>query len=250
MRMLVRHHDPHWDDVNRLADDRFPLNPSGSRHVAISSHVRDELRRFRGIDARVSHNTLDMDSLTSGDGVGWRRRLGISADDIVLLHPATPYPRKEVAAAARFADEVAANWDGRVVYWLTGGSRDPMDGCGRYAFLSGRCHSAGDMYAAADAVLLTSSWEGWGNPVVEGAALDLPVVTGRWPALTEIRRLGVRDIPVSAPGAAARLLSEIGSGPGHRIEGLLAALSGSRLASELEELLSEAGSSSPGRTLR
>lgn len=242
MRMLIRHHDPHWDEVTRRPDKRFPIAPAGSRHVAISAHLRDRLREYRGIEAKVSFNTLDMDRLRYGDRVGCRRSLDISARDLVLLHPATPYSRKEVGVAARFADAVAAAWDGRVVYWLTGGSRDPLAGDGGYAFMTGRAANPADMYAATDAVLLTSSWEGWGNPVPEGAALGLPVVTGKWPALAEMRQLGLRDIPVSAPDAVARLLSELGGRAVHRGEELRTALDGSALSGELEELLSQAGS--------
>ena len=242
MRMLIRHHDPHWDEVTRRPDERFPIAPAGSRHVAISGHLRDRLREYRGIEATVCFNTLDMDLLRFGDGVGCRRSLGISARDLVLLHPATPYPRKAAVVAARFADAVAAAWDGRVVYWLTGGSRDPLAGQGRYVFMTGRAASPADMYAATDAVLLTSSWEGWGNPAPEGAALGLPVVTGQWPALAEMRQLGLRDIPVSAPDAVARLLSELGGRAVHRVEELRTALDGSALSGELEELLSIPGS--------
>jgi len=249
IQMLIRHHDPHWDHLTRLTDTRFPIDPEGSRHVAISSHVRDRLRLFRGIEARVLFNTLDMDRLLGGDRVGCRSGSGISARDLVLLHPVTAYPRKEVGVAARFADAVAARWDGRVVYWLTGGGRDPLAGQGRYEFMTGRCRSAADMYAAADAVLLTSSWEGWGNPVAEGAALGLPVVTGRWPALADMRRLGVRDIAVSAPDAVNRLLSEVRSRPVHRVAELRSALDGSRLADCLEELLT-AGAPPPAHPRR
>lgn len=241
MRMLIRHHDPHWDEATRRPDRRFPLDPQRSRHVAISGYLRDRLREQRGIDAQVCRNTLDMDRLMRGDRAGCRRECGLSEGDLVLLHPVTPYPRKDVGAAARFADTVAAGWDGRVVYWLTGGGPDPLSGHGRYTFMAGRHGSSADMYAAADAVLLTSSWEGWGNPVAEGAALGLPVVTGEWPALAEMRRIGLRDIPVSAPDAAARLLSEVGGRAAHRITQLRTALDGSRLPRELEELLAGAG---------
>lgn len=241
LRMLIRHHDPHWDELTRRPDERFPIAPAGSRHVAISGHLRDLLCEYRGIEAKVCFNTLDMEGLRGGDRVGFRRAAEISARDLVLLHPVSPYPRKAVDVAARFADAVAAARDGRVVYWLTGGSRDPLAGQGRYTFMTGRAASPADMYAAADAVLLTSSWEGWGNPAAEGAALGLPVVTGRWPALAEMRGLGLRDIAVSSPDAVERLLSEVGGGAVHRVEELRTALDGSRLPADLEELLSKAG---------
>ncbi len=242
MRMLIRHHDPHWDELTRRPDERFPIAPAGSRHVAISGHLRDRLREYRGIEAVVRFNTLDMDRLEGGDRAGFRRTAGISARDLVLLHPVSPYPRKAVDVAARFADAVAAGWHGRVVYWLTGGSRDPLAGQGRYTFMTGRAASPADMYAAADAVLLTSSWEGWGNPATEGAALGLPVVTGQWPALAEMRELGLRDIAVAAPDAVDRLLSETGGRAVHRVEEVRTALDGSRLPAAFDELLPGAGS--------
>ena len=240
MRMLVRHHDPHWDDVAvRSADARFPIAPRGSRHVAISAHLREQLQVRSGVESRVLFNTLDLPRLLGGDRALSRRAAGIAPGDLVLLHPATPYPRKQVGAAAQFADAVAREWDGRVIYWLTGGSTDPLAGGGRYVFNTGRSLSQADLYAAADAVLLTSSWEGWGNPVAEGAALGLPVVTGTWPALEEMRRLGVCDIPVAAPDAVARLIAEVDHRPGHRIEELTSALDNSRLTGELGMLLSQ-----------
>ena len=240
MGLLVRHHDPSWDEAIRRSDPRFPLNPRGAVHVAISAHLAQELERRRAIRARVMFNSLAMDELQGGDRAGTRRSLGLAEDDLVLLHPATPYPRKNVATAARFADAVAAQHQGRVVYWLTGGAADPLGGQGRNHFLAGRSGSRADLYAAADAVLLTSSWEGWGNPVAEGAALGLPVVTGTWPALEEMRALGVRDIPVAAPDAVERLLHAMARGTGHRVMALRSALDHSRLATELASLLGRA----------
>ena len=242
MRMVVRHHDPDWDHHTRGRDDRFPLNPRGACHVAISSHVGEQLRRRRGIHSNVLFNTLELDTLLDGDRSACRRDFGFSDRDLVLLHPVTPYRRKQVEVAARFADSVCRRWDGRVVYWLTGAGRDPLEGRGRYIFHPGHCGSRADMYAAADAVLLTSAWEGWGVPAAEAAALGLPIVTGRWPALADMRRLGLRDIPVSAPDAVSRLLAEVGGKTAHRVDEFRAALGGAGLTDDLRDLLSKAGS--------
>ena len=242
MGMVIRHHDPHWDEATRDLDTRFPLDPRGARHVAISSHLREQLRQRRGIDADVLFSTLELDSLLDGDRSAGRREFGIGDRDLVLLHPVTPYRRKQVGVAARFADSVGRRHNGRVVYWLTGGDTDPLAGEGRYEFRTGYCASRADMYAAADAVLLPSSWEGWGSPAAEAAALGLPLVTGRWPALADMRRLGLRDIPVSAPDAVARLLAEVDGTAAHRVDELRAALGGAGLAGVLGDLLSKAGS--------
>ncbi len=237
MRMVVRHHDPSWDGFGRIADPRFPLAPAHAAHVAISAYLRDHLWRRRGIHAAVMLNPIDLKDILGGNRARIRKAMAIDDDDLVLLHPVTPYPRKNVSAAARFADAVAVARGGRVVYWLTGGSTDPLPGGGRYRFITGRCGSRANLYAAADAVLLTSYWEGWGNPVAEAAAVALPVVTGEWPALDELRHIGLRDIPVAAPDAVSRLLAEVGRQTSHRVESLRGALAISQLVPQLETLL-------------
>ncbi|MEV0650610.1 glycosyltransferase [Phytomonospora sp. NPDC050363] len=49
-----------------------------------------------------------------------------------------------------------------------------------------------DVYAAADVVLFPSTWEGWGLPVVEGAAAGRLIVAGPYPVLDEIREAGIK----------------------------------------------------------
>ncbi len=57
-------------------------------------------------------------------------------------------------------------------------------------------------------MLLPSTWEGWGLPVVEAAAAGKPVVAGPYPVLAEIRALGVTVWDPEDVGGVAALLSD------------------------------------------
>ena len=101
-----------------------------------------------------------------------------------------------------------------MVYWLTGGD-NPLTGQQDYEFRRGRFADASTMYAVADAVLLPSTWEGFGLPALEAGLLQLPLLAGRRPALTEMGELGLRPVHVDQPDAVDALLDQITEGSRH-----------------------------------
>jgi glycosyltransferase involved in cell wall biosynthesis len=63
-----------------------------------------------------------------------------------------------------------------------------------------------DAYAAADLVVFPSTWEGFGNPVIESIAHRRPIVVADYPALDEIRAFGVQLLSVDDLGGVAAWL--------------------------------------------
>ena len=132
-------------------------------------------------------------------------------DERLLLHPVRAIDRKNVPAALALAEAVGAT------YWLPGPAEDGYGPDARRASLAGHHASRGrccstrprrppamaDAYAACDAVLFPSRWEGFGNPPIEAAAHRRPVVVGHYPVADELRDLGFRWLDPDDPGALA-----------------------------------------------
>lgn len=191
--VILRHHDPAWQRVQlRPVDgDVVPLHHPAHLHVLINSLTeREFLARWPSLRTRVVHNRVDVAGLASGDRAGTRARLGFSEQDHVVVHPArVEGTSKNIPGAADFVRALSARL-GHVRYWLTDDAPCPAVE-GLPGVVRGRVASPADLYAAADLVLLPSTWEGWGLPVCEAAAASRFVVAGPYPVLDEIRALGL-----------------------------------------------------------
>jgi mannosylglucosylglycerate synthase len=132
-----------------------------------------------------------------------------------VLQPTRAIPRKNVPGGLRFAEALAELVrDRRVVYWLTGPAEDgygpalarELEATALPVVL-GRAARPADAYAAADVVVFPSTWEGFGNPVVEAVVARKPLATRRYPVLDEILAAGVQVFSVEDPGALAAWLA-------------------------------------------
>ncbi len=198
---ILHHHDLAWQR-SHLATmaDGFPPDDPAWAHVTINQLSRRELAD-RGIEAVAIPNCFDTRA-AAGDRDRARAALGVETGERLLLHPTRAIPRKNVPAAVRLAEAVGAT------YWLLG---PPEDGYGPELdrLLAGTTArvvrgtppgvALADAYAAADAVTLPSTWEGFGNATVESAVHRRPLAVGSYPVAREIAAYGFRWFPADDP---------------------------------------------------
>ena len=177
-RVVFHHHDLPWQRAG-LADAR--RHPAAPAELAARHHQRPLARAAREPRLRRGHAAQRVRPRSARAAIATRPRaeFGFAPDDLVLLQPTRAIPRKNIPAAIAFATELARREpDRNVRLWITGPAEDGYDDVfararrrvGRCRSPSGGPTSAPDAYAAADLVLFPSTWEGFGNPVIESIA--------------------------------------------------------------------------------
>jgi mannosylglucosylglycerate synthase len=212
--VAFHHHDLPWQRAGLFCPPGIPPRRAHSLHVTINEHSRQELAH-RGFEAITIRNAFDLDPVR-GDRDATRAAFGFSPDDLVLVQPTRAIPRKNVPGAIRFAAALAPLFPDRALrLWITGPAEDRYgDVFDRLVADSpvpitvGRAASAADAYAAADLVVFPSTWEGFGNPVIESIAHRRAIAVGDYPVLDELRGFGVELLSVDEPGSAAEWLRD------------------------------------------
>jgi glycosyltransferase involved in cell wall biosynthesis len=193
---ILHHHDLPWQRPATTGVEEVPDSEAWV-HVAINDFSAAELRQ-RGYRAvvRIHNAFFDKGPQLSRASVRASIRAGTRP---VYLHPSRAISRKRVDLAMEVAFRAGA------VYWLTGRAEDgyakELERLKRRYKTKGLriWHGPGlfgaglaieDAYHAADAVLLPSSWEGFGNATVEGSIARKPVMTGDHPVARELMRFG------------------------------------------------------------
>lgn len=212
-RVVFHHHDLPWQRAGLPTPPNVPPRRADSLHVTINDHSRVQLEN-RGFHAITLRNAFDLDPVR-GDRGHTRAAFGFTHDDVVLLQPTRAIPRKNIPAAIEFAAELARREPARAFrLWITGPAEDGYDDVfarlvagSTVPVTVGRAASAPDAYAAADVILFPSTWEGFGNPVIESIAHRRPIVVGHYPALDELRGFGVRLLSIDDVGTVQDWLS-------------------------------------------
>jgi glycosyltransferase involved in cell wall biosynthesis len=216
-RVIFRHHDLAWQrrTLKHLENDFPPRAPAGAVHVPINLRSRRELEARGYEHATTIHNYFDFDE-PRGDREQTRKQFGFEDDEFVLFQPARAIERKNVPGGLRFAQQLqqlAPNLNLR--YWLSGPAEDGYAPTlerilerAPVPVTLGRAPTAADAYAAADLVVIPSTWEGFGNPVLESIVHRRPAAVFPYPVLAEIAAAGVRAFSTERPDAVVRFLAE------------------------------------------
>jgi glycosyltransferase involved in cell wall biosynthesis len=221
---VLRHHDLPWQRPH-LAHLPPPPDDPAWGHVTINELSRRELAE-RGIHATTIYNSFDPDPVPvvagGGEGGGGgggeggregvRQALGVAPGARLLLQPTRALARKNVAGGLALAAAVGGT------YWLLGPAEDGYGPELDRLVAGARCPvllgpgtvplTIAEAYAACDAVLLPSIWEGFGNPSVESATYRRPLAIGPYPVAAELAAFGFRWFDSNEPLPLAAWLDD------------------------------------------
>jgi mannosylglucosylglycerate synthase len=196
---VLHHHDLPWQRERFTDVEGWPPDDPAWLHVTINDLSRRQLAE-RGIRAVTVYNGFREEP--PGRRALARRRLDIARRGLLLLQPTRAIARKNLTAGVALAQGLGA------AYWLTGPAEEGYGREARAILAAAPCPvrrglpsglTMADAYAAADAVVLPSFWEGFGCPTIESALHRRPIAVADYPVASEIGRLGFRWFPVDDP---------------------------------------------------
>ena len=202
---VAHHHDFYWErtrfsvtavgDYLRMA---FPPNLPNIEHVVINSAAQEELALRTGIAAAIIPNVLDFDNrpvVHEKDTLAFRRRIGLKAEDFLILQPTRIVQRKGIEHAIELVHELgnhhfkllisheAGDEGFEYAEWLTDHAREHgVD----LRLIGTRVPEAPDrptlweLYAHADFITYPSLYEGFGNAFLEAVYFSKPLLINRY----------------------------------------------------------------------
>lgn len=203
---IFHHHDLAWQR-SHLAHLEGPRDSVGWHHVVINEISRRQLQE-RGITSTLVMNSFDCDPPT-GDRDRTRRALEVGGRTLVLL-ATRAIPRKNVQAALSLCAQLNA------MLWILGPSEegfgpelDSLLAASAVEVVRGiRDFSIHDAYAACDLVAMPSTWEGFGNPVLESVTHRRPLAAYPYPVAREIESFGLRFFGLDEVASIRRFLED------------------------------------------
>ncbi len=209
---------PRYRDFRRLMARQF--GDPGRIVVAISKMCARDYQHYHGVPPariRLVYHGSDHRRFSPEHRERWREsvrgRLGVAADELLLLFVGNDYVRKGLGTAIRAVRRLAAEGC-RMRLAVVGGPRGGRslgagDAAGAPVALVGRVDDPVPYYAAADAHVLPSFYDPFGLSVLEAAASGLPSVTTRLSGVAELLTEGVDGFVLENPADDAALADRL-----------------------------------------
>ena len=209
---IAHHHDFYWERtrfmVNAVGDYlrmAFPPNLPSIEHVVINSAAQEELALRTGISTTIIPNVLDFENppaITRRATSDFRKEIGLTTDDIMILQPTRVVQRKGIEHAIKLVEELedprcklvisheAGDEGGDYASWLKEDARDsgvdlrllnlrisdPMNPDVNRKDL----YTLWDVYPHADFITYPSLYEGFGNAFLEAVYFKIPLLINRY----------------------------------------------------------------------
>jgi glycosyltransferase involved in cell wall biosynthesis len=206
---VLRHHDLPWERAQYASLTTWPPDDPLWRHVTINDLARDALLARRGIAATTVYHGFD-ERPCPEQRAAVRRRLRIG-DEPLVLQPTRAIARKGIDVGLALTAAVGGT------YWLTGPAEDGYQAELTAVLAAGRVPVRRRLpfgvqmpgaYAACDAVVLPSSWEGFGLPLIEAALHRKPIAVGPFPVARELAAYGFRWFDAADPAPLREWLAD------------------------------------------
>jgi len=234
MAVIFHHHDFWWERsrfsdscIDQLLDRIMPPKSLSTEHVVISSYAEHILKSVKRVKPHVIPNCEDFDSPPVKDQYNseFRKDLGFSEEDILIVQPTRIVPRKRIEDSIRLTGKFCRKYpelSTRVQFIVSLYHGDELESnylkdlkglADRYAvrlhLISDRVGSRRtikeglkiytnrDVLVNADLVTYLPVWEGFGNALLEAFAARVPVVTTTYLVYkTDIKGSGVRPVEI------------------------------------------------------
>jgi glycosyltransferase involved in cell wall biosynthesis len=229
---IGHHHDFYWERerfiVNRIPDilrTAFPSEGTSTRHVVISTAMQRELFMRRRLSATYVPNVFDFHNPPpppDAHAGTVREELGIAPDERLILQPTRIVRRKNIERAVEVVRLLGERDPAhRYVLVVTGYTGDEagtytdwllrqVEIAGIRALFIGdrvgeergaregrRTYTLWDIYPHADFVTYLSSYEGFGNALIETLYFRKPLIVNAYTAYrSDIKPAGVRAVEI------------------------------------------------------
>lgn len=217
MPAIAHHHDFYWERtrfslsaVNDFLDMAFPPRLPNMTHTVINAAAQEQISRRKGLGAYLIPNVFDFEEPPPEPdeyAADVRQSIGLKEDDIFILQPTRVVPRKGIEHAIKLvgmlqdprcklvishdAGDEGYEYQAMLEELASQEEVDLLFVSDRVSELRGetkdgeKIYTLWDLYPHADLVTYPSTYEGFGNALLEAIYFKKPVVINRYSIFVE-----------------------------------------------------------------